>query len=156
MKVRVLSKQIFDSVLVNIQINDSNVEEHSDKAFISIINDDGKDTSFFKSEHPNVIKFVFDDATDEENKLRVRKGLTELKLFNKEDAIRLIEFLETNKNITDLLVHCAAGQSRSGAIGTFANDYFGEETYHEFMRNNPMVRPNYYILALIKRIYYER
>lgn len=155
MLVKVLSKQMFDSTLNRMGINDLNVEKHLDKAFISIINDDGKDTSFFEKEHPNVIKFIFDDATDEENKLRIKKGLVELKLFSNEDALRLINFLENNKRVSILLVHCAAGQSRSGAIGTFANDLYGEERYHEFMRSNPMVRPNYFILSLIKRVYYE-
>ena len=47
-------------------------------------------------------------------------------------------------------VHCNAGISRSGAIGTFANDYCGMN-YSEFLKNNPYIMANSYVLRLLRR-----
>jgi len=49
-------------------------------------------------------------------------------LFDEGHAKKIIAFLDNaNKDPkdSDLVVHCSAGISRSGAVGTFACDYFG-------------------------------
>ena len=152
MRVKVLSKNLFDTTLTKMKINDSNVEMQK-FAFISIINSDLIETSFFKEDHINVLRLVFDDATQEENERRIKAGLTELQLFTRNQAIQIIDFIEKNKNVETFYVHCLAGSSRSGAVGTFINDIYGSQTFHQFLESNPFVRPNYYILALLRRIH---
>ena len=153
MIVRVLSKSHFDTVLPRMRITDLNVSEHKDKAFISIINSDTDDKSYFDKDYSNVLRLVFDDATAEENINRVNMGLNELQLFTKEQGIKILKFIEDNKHVETFYVHCLAGQSRSGAIGVFINDLYGEETYFQFANSNPIIKPNYYILAMLRRIY---
>ena len=151
MRVRVLSKMIFDTILPKMKIDDSNVESQN-YAFISISNSDNP-SSYFKIDHPNVLRLVFDDATLEENELRVKKGLNELQLFTKDQGKEVINFVEKNKEVDIFYVHCAAGQSRSGALGTFINDIYGNQNFYDFLQSNPIIKPNYYILALLRRIY---
>ena len=152
MRVRVLSKNIFDNILPRMKINDSNVEEYN-YAFISILNSDTPNSSYFNQDHPNVLRLVFDDATMEENDRRIKLGLTELKLFTREQGDEILKFIEQNKNVDIFYVHCLAGQSRSGAVGTFINDIYGEQNFYNFVQSNPIIKPNYYILALLRRIY---
>jgi predicted protein tyrosine phosphatase len=151
MHVRVLNQTNFDLLLPKMGILESSINTHKDKAFISITNPIGK--HFFKNNYSNVLNLEFDDATDEENLRRVREGLEELTLFDEEQAIEIINFIEQNKHVETFYVHCLAGSSRSGAVGVFINDLYGDESYFEFLNSNPIVRPNYYILALLKRIY---
>jgi predicted protein tyrosine phosphatase len=153
MKVRVLSKDLFDTILPRMRIENQNVEEHFDKAFISITDGDREDIHYFNKDYKNVLNLEFDDASDLENERRIKFGQTELILFTRQQGQQIIDFLDENKGIETLYVHCLAGRSRSGAIGTFANDIYGKETFYEFCNSNPTISPNYYILALLKRIY---
>lgn len=152
MIVRVLSKSHFDTVLPRMRIDNSNVEEHTDKAFISITNGDREDSHYFDKDYSNVLNLEFDDATDEENERRIKAGLNELVLFTEQQSKQIIEFIEKNKHVETFYVHCLAGQSRSGAVGLFINDLHGEETYFEFANSNPTIKPNYFILALLRRV----
>ena len=153
MIVRVMSKDHFDTVLPKMRIYNSNIGEHLDKAFISITDGDREDSHYFDMDSKNVLNLEFDDATDEENERRIKSGQTELVLFTRNQGEQIIEFLENNKSIETLYVHCLAGRSRSGAVGTFANDVYGAETFYEFCNSNPTVSPNYYILALLRMIF---
>jgi predicted protein tyrosine phosphatase len=152
MRVRVLSKLKFDELLPRIGVTNDNADTHKNLAFISIVNSDTKD-SFFKENKSNVLKLTFDDATDEENNRRVKLGLTELQLFTPNDGKKIIEFMENNLNSETVYIHCSAGRSRSGAVGTFINDVWGEQIFHNFLESNPIISPNYFILALLRRIY---
>lgn len=156
MKVRVLSKDHFDTVLPRMRIDNSNVEQQLNYAFISITDGDMEDVHYFEKDYRNVLNLEFDDATDEENERRVKFGQSELLLFTVEQAKRVIEFIEKNKNVETLFVHCLAGRSRSGAVGLFINDIYGEQTYFEFANSNPTINPNYYIVALLRRVQNER
>ena len=152
MRVRVLSKLKFDELLPRIGVTNDNADTHKNLAFISIVNSDTKD-SFFKENKSNVLILVFDDATDEENVRRIKLGLNELQLFTTNDGKQIIEFVENNLNVETVYIHCSAGRSRSGAVGTFINDVWGEQSFHNFLESNPTVSPNYFILALLRRIY---
>lgn len=68
-----------------------------------------------------------------------------------EDDIRpIVEFLKKHPN-RDVLVNCAAGISRSGAVAAFLNDmgYYWPKTY----RNTAI--PNVVVLNLMRRIWNE-
>ena len=142
MIIKVLSKNQFDLVLTHMLITNDNVNQHLDKAFISITNDNN--SHYFNKDYKNVLNLEFDDASDEEK---------ELVLFTEEQAEKIFKFAEENKSVETLYVHCLAGRSRSGAIGLVMNDYYGEETYMQFINNNPYITPNYFIVALLRRIY---
>jgi predicted protein tyrosine phosphatase len=152
MRVRVLPKNMFDTILPRMRITESNVEGQN-AAFISIINSDAVGTSYFNSDHSNVLRMVFDDATFDENERRAKLGLNELVLFTREQAQQILDFVNKNSEVETFYVHCSAGRSRSGAVGTFINDIWGSQTFEQFLQSNPTVSPNYYILALLRRVY---
>jgi predicted protein tyrosine phosphatase len=153
MIVRVLSKDRFDDKMQRMRIpNDKTIQDDTDKAFISIMNSD-LPHSYFPQNYSNVLRLIFDDVTEEENESRVKKGLQEMQLFTIEQAETIIEFIERNINVKEFYVHCLAGVSRSGAVGTFINDVYGEEKYFDFLNENPIIKPNFYILALLRRVY---
>lgn len=76
-------------------------------------------------------------------------------LFNKKQAQEVIDFvniLQKKEEQETLVVHCMAGISRSGAIGTFINDILGLDL-STFLRNNPHTRPNSYVLKTLRDVY---
>ena len=156
MKIRVLSKNLFDDILPRMGLTEENAIRDDSKAFISILNSDTPNNSYFKNEAKNVLKLVFDDITDREIEMLTKRGdrmIEDLILFNREHANRIIAFMENNKDVETLYVHCTAGVSRSGAVGTFINDVYGKQTFLEFCNSNPYIHPNFYILALLRRVY---
>ena len=156
MKIRVLSKNHFDDVLPRMRITNESVSEHLNEAFISILNSDMPNSSYFDKDYPNVLRLVFDDITDREQEWQIMKGsknTNELILFNRKHANKIIEFVEQNKHVDTMFVHCTAGVSRSGAVGTFINDIAGEQTFFKFTNSNSQIKPNFYILALLRRVY---
>ncbi len=48
-----------------------------------------------------------------------------------------------------MIVHCAAGVSRSGAVGLFVRDYFSLD-YSEFKRQNPHIVPNLWVSKVLR------
>jgi predicted protein tyrosine phosphatase len=91
------------------------------------------------------------EGTDEQAK-RLQKTMT---LFSTEQAKLVIGFLTTcdQDDETDcvLVVHCDAGISRSGAVGTFAVDFL-RLNYQEFTKGNPYLRPNYFVLRVLRNM----
>jgi len=89
------------------------------------------------------LECVFSDVTLEEyNRLSKHEDIT---LFSKECALRIIEFIDRNKDRVDTLVaHCDAGISRSGAVGLFANRFLGLDEKNFRKDNN--VLPNVFVL----------
>jgi predicted protein tyrosine phosphatase len=76
------------------------------------------------------------------------------KAFTKEQAKQIIEFLvkysEANKwNTEELYIHCAAGVSRSGAVGLFATEFLGLSE-RQFFSTNRQVSPNPYVLRILR------
>ncbi len=147
MKVYVLSKMQFDSALERKGISDANIEDKNDHFFISINNTIGGELPTLKN-HPNVKVMHFDDLEQDEEKYNPSTGLYEkIFAFSPEQAQELYEFIMSNKDKKTCVVHCSAGISRSGAVGEFINDLFGE-SYAEFKRENPHTLPN----NLVKRL----
>jgi len=83
---------------------------------------------------------------------RLQEGMT---LFNTEQAKDVIGFIIScdQDDETDgvLIVHCDAGISRSGAVGTFAVDFLHLD-YEKFTKINPCLRPNYYVLRVLRNM----
>lgn len=91
------------------------------------------------------------EAEDEQAK-RLQEGL---KLFGTEDAKTVMGFIMSSNQDDEadglLVVHCDAGISRSGAVGTFAVDFLRLD-YQEFINKNTYIRPNYYVLRVLRRM----
>ena len=82
------------------------------------------------------------------------KIVKDIVLFDKDHAKKVLLLLDCaqrdNEDIT-LVVHCAAGISRSGAIATFACDYCGLD-YNEFLKDNPLLYPNDFVLETLYKV----
>lgn len=146
MKITVLSKDSFCNLLIENKINDDNVESFRD-CFISISGSGDNDTPF-RDNHLNVLNLEFDDIINENHYLT--KNGKQLRIFNKEDASKIIEFINLHKDKENLYVHCLAGISRSGAVGEFISDYFGKD-YFQFRKLNPKIQPNPYVLLTLNK-----
>jgi len=99
----------------------------------------------------DALSLRFWDITDEQYE-KIRADYPKACLFSITDAQRIVDFLDVIRETDDdaLIIHCDAGISRSGAIGTFACDYFGLD-YNEFMRENPYLLSNGYVLRMLHR-----
>src|SRR4030042_172796 len=93
------------------------------------------------------LSLCFYDASDNEDLSDDDKKM----LFSKKQARQIIDFVDKIKDDSDsvILLHCDAGISRSGAVGSFICDYLGLN-YKKFLKVNPQVLPNQYVLRLLK------
>jgi predicted protein tyrosine phosphatase len=71
-------------------------------------------------------------------------------LFTKEQAEGFIKFINSvnEKDINVLMIHCAAGVSRSGALGLFACRYLDLDE-EKFRKDNPNIFPNAHVTQLL-------
>lgn len=158
--IKVLSQFQFDSEMEHRGINDSNVEELTNEAFISIIGTEEclkyyleeEDTvHYFKENHPNVLNLEFDDlGEDFDWKGHIFKTITW------EQAKELYDFIKANlgKNFT---IHCRAGMSRSQAVGCFIYDMFNDVYTEEKADTSTLLRHhlNHEVMRKLKHILYE-
>jgi predicted protein tyrosine phosphatase len=146
-KVIVLGKRVFDKTMRDNNINIDNVEVRDKVAFISI-NDtfETDEKPFFAHNKKNVLVLFFDDVTED-----MDLAWGKAKCFTKEQGIEVVDFLDKIKDADTLIVHCAAGVSRSGAVGKFAAEYLGVD-YNEFRNANPRIHPNNTVIRILKNI----
>jgi len=76
-----------------------------------------------------------------------------MNLFNDMDAHHILNFINsTNETEVEILiVHCAAGVSRSGAVGVFACRYLNLDEYN-FRKINRYIAPNMYVLDVLNKV----
>ncbi len=130
MKVFIVGKTQFDAFMRNREITNDNVEENIRTFFISINDTSGTpEVPYFNGDKSNVKVLFFDD---------VEKDLN-------------IPIIGTNQVKTSKAFTIDQGISRSGAVGTFVNDYFKAD-YEEFKRNNPNILPNGQVLAMLNSL----
>lgn len=72
-------------------------------------------------------------------------------LFNKRHAEQIIKFLDSLDIEKILLINCAAGVSRSGAVGLFASRYLKIDEKN-FRKTNPNICPNPHIIDILNKI----
>jgi predicted protein tyrosine phosphatase len=153
---KVFNRPYIDSYNKNsMSITDETVEKFPKSCVISILDSSGPfAVRLFEKDHPNVITLVFDDVTkDGEPSPTVHKNTI---AFSEKQAKKLYNFIRLNSEADTFIVHCAAGISRSGAVGTFINDMYGKENFYEFKVRNPKVFPNQRILNFLNRLAYGR
>jgi len=145
-------------------INDDNVEENN--IMVISINDYIKNekleeydkslnylnNSFFHKEHSNVFITRFGDYSEETIN---KKDIIKDSCFSKKEAKRMVEFIKRNKDKSLAIIHCTAGISRSGAVGTFIYEFFGHYDYFKFKRQNPTIQPNMHVLKLLREAMYD-
>ena len=157
MKVIICNKREFNRFMEYNGITDDNVET-KDMMFISVnhaisnvdfVHDTSKVQSYFKRQHPNVHIMHFGDYGENYVYKFIHEGPTGL--FNEYKAKKLYEFIKANKDKSIAIVHCAAGISRSGAVGTFIYDLYGHVDFTEFKRTNPRIQPNQHVLKLLRK-----
>ena len=132
-KIVVLSHYLFDEKMREWGLNNQNVDNLKDTAFISIIGtkecleyylDEGETKHFFMNNHENVLNLDFDDiSTDVDYDGHI------FKTMRMEQAEKAVEFIENmvNQGRTTFYIHCRAGMSRSRAFGEFIYRTFGED-----------------------------
>jgi len=137
------------NILVFSENNIKNFVTNKTHAVISI---QDPDCDFIKlPKNPNCVatskyKFYdFDSPTGQKN--------YDLWLFEKQDAEKILEFVESIKNKIELLcVHCVAGISRSaGVAGALSKIYNNDDSYY-FKH----YCPNMLVYRIILNTYYEK
>lgn len=70
-------------------------------------------------------------------------------LFNESMAEDIIAFIDRNRDVDTLLVHCYAGKSRSLAVGAFAVKFLGKDNSAFFNGRSP----NMHIYNTLVKVY---
>jgi len=153
--ITVWSKKKFDQVMFETGLTADNVVDKIDHAaFISIISPDRPaEKHYFERDTPNVLNLEFDDA-DEEIEKAYRNTAFPVHLFSKEDANKIIDFIQSNIGM-DFYVHCTAGIARSGAVGWFIRQ-ITNSNFEDFCIHNPQIDPNMYVLKILNEVYTKR
>ena len=79
----------------------------------------------------DVLTLFFDD---------IEKDVEGSKLFSEDQANEIIEFIQKNKEVETLLIHCYGGESRSRAVGAFALEMLGGNSKNLFETGHPNMR----------------
>ena len=174
-EIHTLSVADFKRTMKNNDLYDSNIEQRTDIAVISIGNsfedtdpDDifsnGPSSRWFRYQHKNVLNLTFDDITVSEKVAGAGKTLSgesaalesEYVLFDDEMARHLVNFVEENLTARIWIVHCSAGISRSGAVSKWLKDQL-ELRYGIEAKNvdGRYAVPNAYVLRVLDKILYQ-
>lgn len=179
-EIHTLSVADFKHTMQDNDLYDSNIEQRTDLAVISIGNsfedsepDDifsnGPSSRWFRHQHKNVLNLTFDDITAPEKWQMMSQfakqpvgssdfgenGLLDgdCVLFDEEMARQLVEFVEENHAVKIWIVHCSAGVSRSGAVSRWLKDCL--KSKYGIEANNvdgKYAVPNAYVLRVLDRI----
>jgi predicted protein tyrosine phosphatase len=134
MTVLIISKLEFEGVLKTL-----NPDGEKHMFFISILDPEVKDALHPDSD--NYKTFWFYD---------VEEDIGNFKVITDEQIQDLYDFICSQEGKKMCYIHCSAGISRSGAVGTFINDYFKQD-YKNFRKRHPHIHPNGRVLRLLNR-----
>jgi predicted protein tyrosine phosphatase len=167
-KIIVLSQKEFVETLQKNNITDNNLEYWKNRGvyFISITNPGN--FKIFNTDKLNVLNLKFHDVENHTNKTvlfqkseyeKTEKALQNMVFFDESMAVKVLDFYENIKNTEPddftIIVHCGAGISRSGAIGSFGVDYFGIDR-DEFLESNKWINPNRHVVKLLMNEWNKR
>ena len=156
MNITILSKNNFEDLLIKNGINDNTVSDSKNDLFISILDTDGHLGQHFKSEHDNVLILHFDDCSEDlDIPIIGQDQIRSLRTLDVIQAKRILDFIDRNKDRENLFIHCTAGVSRSGAVGTFICEYTGSD-FTTFKKKNPNILPNPHVLSVLNKIVWEQ
>jgi predicted protein tyrosine phosphatase len=117
----------------------------------SFINDKTREVLKFQG-CKKILPLQFDDIREDQVERCLKIGFTPV-LFSKNNANQVIDFLKDLQNEidnSDLVIHCDAGISRSGAIASFTSSYLKIPFF------DPDIVPNKYILQVLWEVIDER
>ena len=106
--------------------------------------------------HYHLLVLNFDDIANEPE---TPEDLGHAVMFFPELAERIMRFVDDGR--MPLLVHCAAGISRSGAVGEVLNWYFNRyltnnrTDYDDFIQNNRQILPNPIVRKIMIKVLAE-
>lgn len=154
MKIYIFPRTFFE------EIKGSDVESFilSNYNIISINTPEYKPKNIVKEDPPfsekywnneNVLILYFHDWTSQIDDL--------VQLISEDDVKNIIEFISNMDQQKDLIIHCTAGISRSGAIGSCLNHYFNSGSdnmmdYKDFVDRHPHIHPN---ILVFQKLYYQ-
>jgi predicted protein tyrosine phosphatase len=99
------------------------------------------------------VSLRFEDLTDTDiTRLRISCPGETRYPFTEDYAQQIINLLDRirDSDVQTLIIHCAAGVSRSGAVGVFASRYLGYDE-NKFRKQNA-VCPNFWILSVLNKV----
>lgn len=105
----------------------------------------------FRPDDERFITLFFDDCIPGKEWFDRYPGA---KPFTVEQAAKVIDHIEAAvaRGDENVIVHCSAGISRSGAIASFIVDNFTDMDYQEWKSQNaPQIHPNEYVYGLLRR-----
>ena len=141
MDITILSKRDFDDLMTANKITNDNVEDIKDTFFISIHYTGTDVDGYYFENKSNVKVMIFDDCSFKHNHEQP---------MDDEQAMELLDFIDEHMDKDNCIIHCAAGISRSGAVGTFICDYT-DTNFNSFIQDNPQIHPNPLVLNLLKK-----
>ena len=151
MKIFVMSKREFNQCMENNHITLDNIESFSNSFYISIDGTIEKNyPAYFSENRENLLCLKFDDVGFEAD---MGHGLI-AKPMSYEQGLDLYKFIMKHKDKKLCYVHCGAGISRSGAVGTFIQE-ISNTSYQEFFKMNQHITPNYHVLSTLHSIHRE-
>lgn len=107
------------------------------KIAIISITDPDEPVVFYR--YTNVLRLQFHDFN------QIWPQLTKRTYFNESMAEQIVDFVENNKTVDDLIVHCEAGISRSPAVAAAICEYLN--IYHSFFKTHI---PNTMVFAILR------
>jgi predicted protein tyrosine phosphatase len=151
MKIFIMSKRQFNEMIFHNHITLDNIENFTTSFFISIDGTIGeKYPACFNENKENLLCLKFDDVGFEAD---IGHGLI-AKPMSHEQGKQLYDFIMKHKDRKLCYVHCGAGISRSGAVGSFVQE-ISDTNYEEFKRMNRHIAPNPYVLSILHKIHRE-
>ena len=157
-RIAVQSHKMFDLFCLSRKLDDSNVEEDRNSAFISIIGtpaclteylDEPYTKHWLSENHENVLNLDFDDISQDEYEW---KGNTfyGMSMQQASDTVDFVERMIADGN-RDFYIHCRAGISRSAAVGAWLRDFYPDYFFGEYLLRHGY---NHDVYAKLSRAYY--
>ena len=141
-QIKALPKYVFDNNFSN-----EIFKKHDNACFISIIDIDNTEQKYDLS----IDNFLQVKMWDIENDIIQNDYFYEKPSDN--ELLKIVHFVNKNKNKNIFMIHCSAGISRSGAVAMFIRDKFFDEIDNVvFNIENKHILPNLYILKKLKEL----
>lgn len=143
----------------NFKANMGRLDTYPDLAAISCRQSKGHPVGDDYALAPDSSKFLslfFDDCGLRRGDGVGYDGWEGQKPFTPEQAKQVLDFVEALPDGTTLYVHCQAGISRSGAIGSFVSANYTEQNQVAWRQRHSWINPNSHVTSLLTREMYKR
>lgn len=115
--------------------------------FTGIISITGNHEADLREGWGDVLRLKFDDIDTE----MTSKEAQHYRLFEGDDAVNVLNWLEENEDIIEqVIVHCAAGISRSAAVAKFIAEHYKIKNF-----NHQYTLYNKHVYRVLREAYYK-